>query len=196
MDFDLISFESMIAAKNAANWAFGAMIGTWFSGIATLAAVLFSLITVKRNTKVSLVASAGFRTEITPYKTENVLYFKVANNGIPSCHVSNIGWAILKSPRFMYKLFNKEEYKHYWHQSFIMQNINPQCWPARLEHGEQFIITIPIDYEGWVNQFHKNLTKKEIKKLKFSVTTTIGQTLYFSPDDYFINEFIRIKLNG
>ncbi|EMT6385364.1 hypothetical protein WMR60_003962 [Providencia rettgeri] len=196
MDQDLINIESMIAARNAANWSFWAMLGTWFSGIATLSAVLFSLITVRKNTRFTLVAKAGFRSEITKSITRSVLYFKVVNHGIPTCHISSIGWVILKRPRFIFKIFNGEEYKRYWTQSFSIENIDTPNWPAKLEHGEQFIITIPIDYMEWVSQFPSELRDNEIKRLKFSVTTTTEQTLYFSPDENFINEFIRIKANG
>jgi hypothetical protein len=40
MDADIISFESMLAAQQGADWAFWAMLGTWFSGIVTLVAAL------------------------------------------------------------------------------------------------------------------------------------------------------------
>ncbi|PHM25770.1 hypothetical protein [Xenorhabdus budapestensis] len=43
MDTDLISFEAMIAAQQSAKWAYWAMFGTWFAGIATFFAVLVAL---------------------------------------------------------------------------------------------------------------------------------------------------------
>lgn len=42
MDADLISFETMIATKEAAKWAFGAMVGTWVAAIATVVALIFA----------------------------------------------------------------------------------------------------------------------------------------------------------
>ncbi|HFO2762568.1 TPA: hypothetical protein ACHJKB_005568, partial [Klebsiella variicola] len=43
MSPDYISYETLIAAREAAYWAKLSMIGTWFSGIATFLAVITSL---------------------------------------------------------------------------------------------------------------------------------------------------------
>ncbi|MEK9498213.1 hypothetical protein V2H77_17425 [Photorhabdus sp. P32] len=57
MDTDLISYEAMIAAQDSARWAFYAMLGTWFSGLITLCAVIYAkkaLTTWKKQEKVKV----------------------------------------------------------------------------------------------------------------------------------------------
>ena len=43
MSPDYISYETLIAARESAYWAKLSMLGTWFSGVATLLAVITSL---------------------------------------------------------------------------------------------------------------------------------------------------------
>lgn len=44
MDANYIAYETLVANRAAVDWAFWSMIGTWLSGIATVAAVITSLL--------------------------------------------------------------------------------------------------------------------------------------------------------
>lgn len=52
-----IAIQALLAAKNSADWAFWAMIGTWFSGIATFMAVCLTLYISNRRPKPKLAGS-------------------------------------------------------------------------------------------------------------------------------------------
>ncbi len=47
MDANYISYEALVASREAADWALWAMLGTWFSGIVTLVAACFALLALK-----------------------------------------------------------------------------------------------------------------------------------------------------
>ncbi|WP_222890221.1 hypothetical protein [Enterobacter sp. C2] len=42
MDVNYIAYETLAANRDAADWAFWSMVGTWFSGVGTILAALFA----------------------------------------------------------------------------------------------------------------------------------------------------------
>ena len=47
MNADYISYESLVAAREAADWAFWSMIGTWLSALATLFAAIIAVLAIR-----------------------------------------------------------------------------------------------------------------------------------------------------
>lgn len=193
MDFNTIDFESMLAAKEAAHWSFWTMIGTWIAGLATFSAVVLSLFLSTRSTKVIISGTVELRDQVIvgAPSIPRVLSICILNKGIPTAHISNIGWKILEGNLFERIILRK---KKYFHQKFQPSNVSTQCWPAKIDYGESVYIII----EGflWLNKFAHELSLPEIKSLRFTITNSFGKTIYIKPADFLINEIIRVKNEG
>lgn len=192
MDFNTVDFESMLAAKEAAYWSFWTMIGTWVAGLATLSAVIVSLYLSMRAAKITVSGVVGLRDLVIPgiSNIQRVLSITILNKGIPTAHIVNIGWRITAGNLFE-RFFLKRN--KYYHQIFQLSDVTPSKWPAKMDHGETVSIIIKIDEQEWIKKWAELLSLSEIKKLRFAITNSFGKTNYVKPDDFLINQIIRVK---
>ncbi len=73
---------------------FGEVAGAWFSGLATLAAVILSLVLARRD-RIQLRISAGHRITVGPGAIEpypNFLFIQVRNVGNRMAKIDGIAW--------------------------------------------------------------------------------------------------------
>lgn len=178
MDADIIAFESLQAAKDAAHWAFLAMVGTWFAGIATFAAVLVSLHLSRATTKVKLKCNIAERIIITALNNgtnhqEPGIAFQITNLALSPVKITNVGWSAGKGK--------------YWMQQF--GHASSERLPKKLDYGEEAFLWVSLkaDQEPeneWFRKIAYEFNKKavNINKIKCAVTTSTGGTINFKPD--------------
>lgn len=190
MDSDIIAFESLQAAKEAANWAFWAMAGTWFAGIATFAAVFVSLRLSRATTKVKLKCNVAERVIITALtngttRQEPGIAFQITNLSISPVKITNVGWSAGKGK--------------YWMQQF--GDVNSERLPKKLDYGEEVLFWVSLD-EGeepeneWFRKIAIQFKKKAavINKVRCAVTTSTGGTINFKVDKKLL-EKIELYMN-
>lgn len=190
MYFNTVDFESMLAAKEAAYWSFWTMLGTWVAGLATFSAVVLSLFLSTRSTRVIISGTVGLKDKVITGASSipRVLTIRILNKGIPTAYISNIGWKVSTGNLFERFFLRKNKY---FHQIFQPSDVSTQCWPAKIDYGED--VYIIIEQPLCLNSFAHELSLPEIKSLRFAITNSFGRTIYIKPDDFLINEIIRVK---
>ncbi len=151
-------------------------IGTWFAGLATLAAVIVSLWLSRRSEKVRLDVQAGLRVVVigdgSPFQ-ENASII-VTNLGDRAVTVNSIGWAIGKG-------------KARRHCLQPVYGPHTSQWPIELAHGKSatfmvsFVLmpTWPADFaQGFV----QDCSERSLKTLRALVHTSVGQTVEVTPE--------------
>ncbi|EMM8163411.1 TPA: hypothetical protein N3414_005665 [Klebsiella quasipneumoniae subsp. quasipneumoniae] len=167
----------MNIAEKISLWS---MIGTWFSGIATVAAVLMAFHLANKRPKAivkcTVSRSVFFIQNDTGTVTEKGIQIKVVNNGIYPITISSVEW-------------------EYGGDSVIanyFSDFKSHKLPARLEHGEVARFWIPLfpDERNWLKRLAKEIRHKgkNPSKVKCSIELTTGDKFKTKPD----KEIIRI----
>lgn len=156
-----IATQTLIAARESANWAFWSMWGAWFSGIATFAAVLVSLFIALSKPKSYVKGKVRLARIFSGEDDFQVLAVTVVSLTLHSVKLSYICWANGKDHEFQ-QLF----------RNAVSDNL-----PIRLEHGDEANYRIILrDEEGcWFKRIAKRLLEEnlDVKKLKcFAVLST------------------------
>lgn len=169
MAVDYTSYESMLAARDAADWAFWSMIGTWFAGIATFGAVWVSLHIANRKPRIYLTARASLSATITGDYSQIGLGVDVANISAMPITISGIYWVDRKTLR-MFQIFGD-------HPSAKL--------PTKLEYGESAFYFIGFsEHEDWLKIFKGELIRKNVnlKNLRVMVKLSSGDEFPFKLD--------------
>src|SRR5215210_1169995 len=115
------------------------VIGTWFSGIGSMLAVIVSLYLARRQDRVNLTVSAGIRQLVTPGERgapPKFVAIRVVNRGYRRVTVSHVGWRI--------GLLRKRNFVQLLHPRHPMSS----DIPVSLDQGEQANFFIPLDGES------------------------------------------------
>ncbi|HGH4615005.1 TPA: hypothetical protein ACJIWM_000734 [Enterobacter bugandensis] len=161
MDANSISYESMIAAKEAATWAFWAMIGTWFAGIATFMAVLVSLYLANGKTRPRLKADVSWSFINGGIHTVSGVGITVANASQAKVVITGISWLIGADKKLA------QTFGH---------PLSAQM-PTKLEEGESAFYFIEVgENMGWPKAILSNIRSSggKVSKLKLSVSMASG----------------------
>ncbi|WP_129543781.1 hypothetical protein [Serratia sp. 1D1416] len=164
MEANLISYESMLAARESARWAYWSMIGTWLAGIATFAAVVTSLYIAKMRPKprikcditLSAMRTSGWKKGIGIH---------IANIGIMPINISSIVW-------------------HFDGDTTFMHDFEPEGsnLPKKLEHGESALFFIQNDEKiNWGKDVKKFILENNGKIDRIRISVNLGTT-----DNFFI----------
>lgn len=168
MNVNLIAIETLQAAKDSAEWAFWAMLGTWVSGIMTLLAVCVSLIVafrrpmpkLKCTASISLVGNSHVGTKVG-------VGISVYNRGANTVNIVSIIWNFSKTTRLVYAA---DRYGN--------------SLPKKIEHGESASIFFCKDEEGELINDIKNKIEKyggDFNKLKFEISLGTGDKVFVKP---------------
>ncbi|EPJ7319059.1 hypothetical protein R4R82_001146 [Enterobacter asburiae] len=161
MDANSISYESMIAAKEAATWAFWSMIGTWFAGIATFMAVLVSLYLANGKTRPRLKADVSWSVISGGSHTIAGIGITVANASQAKVVITGISWLTGSDKKLAQTFGHPLSAK----------------MPTKLEEGESAFYFIEVGEDmGWPKQILSNIKKSggSISKVKLSVSMASG----------------------
>lgn len=166
MDADLISYESMIAAQKAAEWAYWSMIGTWLAGFATFAAVITSLCIARMRPKPRIKGEVNLIT-LRKLGWKKVVGIKISNVGPMAVSIVSIVWQFERDKIFLYD-FAPES-----------QNL-----PLKLEHGEAGFFFINNDQQSSMGREVKQFILEnngEIAKLRIAVHLGTMDSFYIKP---------------
>lgn len=178
MDDKSIAFQSLVAAQNAADWAFWAMIGTWFSGAATLSAVVLSLYLANRKSKPHVRASASWTGFDSGFGVVQGLGITVANLGEVRFIISSIQWDIGGGKRLV----------QFFDQTAITQQL-----PKPLEGGESALFFIKSEGpNAWANIMKQDIENNggKVRKLRLNICLASGAVIKFK-----VNNIVKTLSN-
>ena len=173
-----IAIQALVAAKESASWAFWSMLGAWFSGVATFAAVLASLFIAFRKPKSFVKGKVRLGRIFSGEDDFQVLTVTVVNLTLHTVKLSYICWVNGKDHEFQQLFRNAESDK----------------LPIRLEHGDEANYRIILrDEEGcWYNRIAERLLEAnlDVKKLKCFVVLSTGERFELK-----INNRVKVKIS-
>jgi hypothetical protein len=160
-------------------------VGTWFAGLATFGAVVFSLFVLRRAEKVRLRVSVGLRLIVgggEPRK--EVVLIQVTNLGERAATIVNISWRVGSREHFRFAV-----------QTFA--NISPSRPPVVIEHGQSAMFNIEVEEGDPTDAWLKSMVRlgdgrqaKQWDTLVCQVHTSVGQDVACKPERPLID---RIK---
>lgn len=166
MDEKVMALAALKAAKDAADWAFWSMIGTWFAGIATFFAVCVSLHLGLRKPKAHINCNISMSVFFNgPYKKKGISIV-ITNLSLYTVKVTSIVWEFKKNITFYQPFYSEYSMK----------------LPQRLEYGEQATLWIELDGgTDWIEEIAKGLKEQGAnpKDFRCVVSTTTGQRFPF-----------------
>ncbi|HIE5440267.1 TPA: hypothetical protein ACXNQ3_001380 [Serratia marcescens] len=190
MDSDLIALETMLMAKDTADFTFWIMIGTWVAGIATALAVIISLYVTINQKRVRLRFNVGEREVVSPLipfgdSNPRGVFFQITNLSNFPVQVNHLGLRCSRLPWQDEKYWFLRIDKHAYGDSL----------PKRIEQGEQCNLWIPLDGQDndWYKRTFKVISEANSKpeKMRVVVTTSFGK----SPSFKFSKEILK-RLNA
>ncbi|ENZ3704417.1 hypothetical protein ACGI86_000385 [Serratia marcescens] len=170
-----LSYQSLVAARETADWAFLSMIGTWFSGVATFLAVCVSLHLGLKKPKARISCRVGESVTFTgPYQTKGVSIV-ITNLALNTVKITSINWVFKKDISF-FQPFNSPR---------SMQ------LPQKLDYGEQAVFWIDLDGNSeWVEKIAKGLKEQggKTKDFRCEVSVTTGESFTFEISKSLMNK--------
>ncbi|HHE8443874.1 TPA: hypothetical protein ACPFQA_003351 [Citrobacter braakii] len=162
MDANYIAYETLVANRAAADWAFWSMIGTWLSGIATFLAVITSLYIALRNPKAFIGGRVRLGRMFSEVDDKEVVWITVVNKSLHSIRIKAIFW-VVDGENELQQLFRNQE---------------SDSLPIRLEHGDEANYRIIInDDESWLKRIAKRLKDENssVEKMRCVVALSTGE---------------------
>ncbi|WET42495.1 hypothetical protein [Citrobacter enshiensis] len=161
------------------------MIGTWFSGIATVLAVWMALHLANRKPKAiakcTVSRSLFFIQSSMGTETEKGIQIKVINQSLHAITVSSIEWEYGGDSVIASYFSDEKSHK----------------LPSKLEHGEVARFWIPLfpDERNWLKRIAALVRSngKDPSKIICSVELTTGDRFKTKPDKEIINILKNIK---
>lgn len=158
MDANYIAYETLVANRAAVDWAFWSMIGTWLSGIATVAAVYIAL----RSPKAFIGGRVRLGRMFFEVDDKPVVSITVVNKSLHSIRIKAIFWVVGGENEIQ--------------QMFRNQESDPL--PIRLEHGDEANYRIIInDDDSWLKRMAKRLLDENasVEKMQCVVALSSGE---------------------
>ena len=166
MSPEYISLETLIANRDAAEWAFWSMIGTWLAGFATVAAVITSLYIAKMRPKPKIKGEVTL-SALKKFMWKKGVGINIANVGQMTVNIVSIVW-------------------HFDGDTTFMHDFAPegQNLPLKLEHGEAGFFFIENDqHSPWGRDVKQFILENhgEIEKLRIAVNLGTMDTFFIKP---------------
>lgn len=161
MSTEYISYESLIAARQSAQWAFWAMIGTWVSGIATFLAVAVSLYLANRKSRPLINVSIDGCFINTGLQTISGVSITVANASEVNVVITGIYWEMRSSKKLAQMFDHPLSAK----------------MPAKLAGGESVMFFIENDEsDNWLKTMLSNIREcnGNVRKLNVCIHLASG----------------------
>lgn len=162
MSPDYISYETLIAARESAYWAKLSMIGTWFSGVATLLAVITSLYIALRDRMAFIGGTVRCGHIITEDDVKPIIGVTVVNRSLHAIKIKAIYWNV-GGENDLQQLF---------------RNAESDPLPVKLEHGDEANFRIILnDDDSWLRRMALRMRKlnSHPKKLKCIIMLSTGE---------------------
>lgn len=164
-----IAIQALLAAKDSADWAFWAMIGTWASGIATFLAVLTSLYIALRKPKLHVGGKVRLSRLISSEDDIPVVNLTVVNKSQHPIKIKGVFWVVDKLGR-------KREFQQLFNNPFS------DDLPIKLEHGDEanYRISIKKIENGWIERMARRLSEEgaNVKNVRCVVQLSTGERFH------------------
>jgi hypothetical protein len=149
------------------------VVGTWFSGLATLAAVGVALYLARKADRVRLKVRCGLRSVIFGNGTppEEHVGFSVTNLGDRPVTIHTVGWVV----------GNRNERKYCLHPE---SGQHTNRYPIELSHGKSASFMVSFQATpNWLFDFINNfVADADVETLVGQVHTSVGKTVSVKPD--------------
>jgi len=163
-------------------------VGTWFTGLATVAAVIVALYFSRKADKVRLRVSAGLRVFILGDGSPSQwhLVIDVTNVGERPVTVNSVGWAVGKG-------------KDRRHGVQTVSGPFTKQYPIELAYGKNagFMVSFSVS-PNWLREFAtgfvKDVSDKSLKTLVAQIYTSVGQTVEVQPEKELLKEVKKAAL--
>ncbi len=157
-------------------------VGTWFAGLATFGAVVFSLFVLRRSEKVRLRVTVGLRTVIGgAAPRQEIVSIHMTNLGDRAATIMNISWRVGSR-------------NHYLLAVQMFMNTSPMRTPVTIQHGESANFHIELgDHEPtdpWIKSMVNLGSGRQVKQwdtLVCQVHTSVGQDVVCKPEQPLID---------
>jgi hypothetical protein len=155
------------------------VVGSWLSGMATLAAVCLTLWLVNRSDRVRVNGYAGIRLVVEGDGTpaEKQVCISVTNLGERAVTVNTVGWRIGEWRRRRYAIQN------------LAGRYSAQ-YPTELGHGKSASFMVSLkDVPNWPTEFMSFVgtnDRKNLSTLRAAIHTSVGQSIYLRPEEELI----------
>lgn len=168
MDPNYIAYEALQASRDAAEWAYWSMIGTWVAGFATLGAVVTSLYIAKMRPKPRIKGNISL-SAIKAYEWKKGVGINIANVGQMPVNITSLVW-------------------HFDGDTTFMHDFAPegQKLPIKLEHGETGFFFIENDqYSPWARDVKNFILENhgEIARLRVAVNFGTMDRVFIKPNE-------------
>lgn len=178
MAVDYISYETMKAARDTADFTFWIMIGTWVAGIATSFAVILTLYVTVNQKRVRLSCVVGEKIIVSPLHSfgdaeSRGISFVITNKSNFPVQINHLGLRCKSYPW---------QEKKYW---FLKIDKHPygDSIPKKIEQGEQCHLWIPLDEreDDWYKYLSGIIYKagRKPERMRIVVTTSFGKSPSF-----------------
>lgn len=162
-----IAIQALLAAKNSADWAFWAMIGTWFSGIATFMAVCLTLYISNRRPKPKLAGTVTLSFLTGSHYSIPGVGISIANQGLTSAIITSLTWT-------------------YGAKNSLLQFVGEfgDNLPKKIEHGESAFFFIRNEEDArWDSKMKLQIRNQggKIRKLILLVHLGSGDVIKIKP---------------
>ena len=166
-----------------------ALVGTWFSGLATIFVAFVALHLARSLEKIRLKVNVGLRSLVSADRpATECLYIGVINLGERPVTIDSVGWHIGKRKN----------------RRFAIQTLSPLSthqYPKKIEHGEkaQFFIYFtesPNWMKDFVTQFVHDVSDKSIKTLRSQIHTSVGHSIDIVPEQSLLEKLKKVGSDG
>ncbi|PKC39245.1 hypothetical protein V461_21715 [Pantoea ananatis BRT98] len=175
MDDNTLALATLQSAKDAADWAFWSMIGTWFSGIATFAAVCVSLHLGLKKPKANINCKIGESIIFDGPCQQRGISIVITNLALNTVKITSLTWDIKKDVSFYQPFYSPRS----------MQ------LPKKLDYGEQATFWIDLQKDDqWIVKIAEGLKTNNALPNDFSclVGTTTGESFSFKVNAQLMNK--------
>lgn len=166
MDPNYIAYEALQASREAAEWAYWSMIGTWLAGFATVGAVASSLYIANMRPKPRIKGNITL-SAIKKFEWKKGVGINIANVGHMPVSITSLVW-------------------HFDGETTFMHDFAPegQNLPIKLEHGETGFFFIENDqHSPWARDVKNFILENhgKIERLRIAVNFGTMDRVFIKP---------------
>ncbi|MCU3440537.1 MULTISPECIES: hypothetical protein [Enterobacter cloacae complex] len=169
MDEKVMAIATLNAARDAADWAFWSMIGTWFAGVATFLAVLTSLYIAFRDKKSFIGGKVRLGHIFSDIDDKSVVAISVVNRSLHAVKLKSIFWEVNGDYEFQQ----------------LFRNPASDPLPIRLEHGDEAHYRIILNEDDdWLRRIAMRISKvnSSPERLRCVVALSTGERVRLKID--------------
>ncbi|WP_312141347.1 hypothetical protein [Pantoea septica] len=181
MDEKYISYETLIATRESAQWMFWTMLGTFVSALVTFSAVMVSLYIALKKPKLHVAGKVSSSWMISVDNDLAIIRITVVNRSQYPVKIKSVAWVFSGSRK-------KIEFQQ------LFRNGHSDRLPIKLDHGDEANFRIPLKESSadWVDRMAQKIKREnlDVNKLACYVTLSTGERFKLK-----VNEIVKKKIS-